>query len=163
MPLITDAIEGNNDDGGDPTILDVRNDASSTEHMVRVEVARVDGAHAPYSYDVDVLQSLKNIFDPGRMGPRRVRVRVALACARDPIIKDDTVTMTFQRVAADYSAMNGTWLGRAETSGGTATTYGFTVSGAGLVSARTVDGVADGATGTLAETSDGGVLPRLLE
>ena len=160
VPLITDAIEGNNDDGGDPTILDVRNDASSTEHMVRVEVARVDGAHAPYSYDVDEApgrgKSLKNIFDPGAHWVRVVYASGWRSRARAiTIIKDDTVTMTFQRVAADYSAMNGTWLGRAETSGGTATTYGFTVSGAGLVSARTVDGVADGATGTLAETSDG--------
>ena len=160
VPLITDAIEGDNDDGGDPTILDVRNDASSTEHMVRVEVARMDGAHEPYGYDVDEAPgrgtALKNIFDPG---PHWVRVVFASGwrsrARAVTIIKDDTVTITFQRVAADYSAMNGTWLGRAETAGGTAMTYGFTVSGAGVVAARTVDGVADAATGTLAETSEG--------
>jgi hypothetical protein len=160
VPLITDAIEGDNDDGGDPTVLDVRNDASSTERMVRIEVARADGTHEPYGYDVDEApgrgKSLKNIFDAG---PHWVRVVYASGWrsrARSIlVVKDDTVTLTFQRVAADFSAMNGTWLGRAETGAGAALTYGFTVAGAGLASARTVDGVADAATGTLAETSEG--------
>lgn len=160
VPLITDVIEGDNDDGGDPTILDVRNDASSTEHMVRIEIARVDGTKPPYAYDVDEEpgrgKSLKNIFDAG---PHWVRVVFASGwrsrARAVTVVKDDTVTITFQRVAADFAAMNGTWLGRAETSVGAAFTYGFTVGGAGLVSARTVDGVADAATGTLAETSEG--------
>ncbi len=160
VPLITDAIDGDNDDGGDPTILDVRNDAASLDAIVKVEVARVDATQAPYSYVVNEApgdgKSLRNIFDAG---PHWVRVVYASGwrsrARAITVIKDDTVTITFAHRAADLAVMAGAWFGPTGTLGGPSHTYGFTLDVGGQATARTLDGVADAVTGTLAETSEG--------
>ena len=160
VPLITDAIDGDNDDGGDPTILDVRNDAASLDAIVAVHVARVDGTHAPYSYVVNEPpgdgKSLRNIFDAG---PHWVRVVYASGwrsrARAITVVKDDTVTISFLHAAADLAAMAGTWFGATQAAGGAPHTYALTLDASGQAGARTVDGVADAATGTLAETSEG--------
>jgi len=160
VPLITDAIDGNNDDGGDPTILDVRNDAVSLDAIVKVEVARVDGTQAPYSYVVNEGpgdgKSLRNVFDAG---PHWVRVVYASGwrsrARAITVVKDDTVTITFAHRAPDLATMAGTWFGPSGTLGSPSQTYGLTLDAAGQATARAVDGVAAAVTGTLAETSEG--------
>jgi len=158
--VITDAINGDNDDGGDPTILLVGNADASVDAIVRIEVARVDGTHAPYGYDVDTAAggaaALKNVFDAG---PHWVRVVYASGWrsrARSiDVVKDATVSTSFLHGAPVIAPLAGTWFGAAQTSTGTSLTYAFTLDAAGNASARTTDGVVDAATGTLAETSEG--------
>ncbi len=157
---ITDAIDGDNDDGGDPTILTILNDGLSTEPIVRVEIARADGAHAPYAYTIDTApgagKALKNIFDAGAHWVRVVYASGWRTRARTiDIIKDGTVSMTFLHGPFAPAEMAGTWFGAAETSGGVSQTYALTLDATGQAGARTIDGVAGLATGTLAETSEG--------
>ncbi len=156
--VITDAIDGGN--SGDPTVVLVGNDATSTEAIVQIEAYRVDGAHAPYSYPVNTTAggaaSLKNVFDAGE---HWVRVIYASGWRSKPqtilVVKDATATVKFVHATPDYAAVAGTWFGSTETSLGVSHTYAFTLNAGGAAGARTIDGVVDAATGTLAETSEG--------
>ena len=158
--LITDAINGSNGDGGDPTVLLVGNEAGSTEAIVEIDVVRIDGAHAPYTYPVNTAPgaaaSLKDVFDAGA---HSVRVVYASGWRSQShavdIVKDGTVTTKFVHAAPDLSLMAGTWFGSAANPLGVSITYAFTLDVAGHASTRTIDGVADAATGTLTETSEG--------
>lgn len=158
--VITDAIDGGNGDGGDPTIMLVGNQATSTDAIVQIEVVRVDGTHAPYSYAVNTspggAASLKDVFDAGL---HSVRVVFASGWRSFPhtveVVKDATVTTTFVHAAPDLTVLAGAWYGGAANPLGVPVTYGFTLDAAGHAGGRALDGVADAATGTLAETSEG--------
>ena len=156
---ITDAIDGGNDDGGDPTVLNVFNDAVSTEAVVQIDVSRVDGAHVPYSYPVSMAAgggtALKNVFDAGAHWVRVVYASGWRSRARSiTIVKDGSVSTTFSHGAPLLTAMAGTWFGATESLAGVSHTYALTLDASGQASARSIDGVASAATGVLAETSE---------
>ncbi len=157
---ITNAIEGDNGDGGAPTVLLVRNDPASTEAIVKILVARLDEAHVPYAYDVNdapgVATSLNDGFDAGDHWVRVVYASGWRSRALPiVVVKDGSVTLTFAHAPPDLAAMAGTWFGGADTSLGVPHTYALTIAVSGQVGGRTIDGVVDTATGTLDETSEG--------
>lgn len=158
--LITDVIEGDGGDGGDPTVLLVTNDAASIDAIVKIDVAKVDGTQPPLSFPVGTAPgtaaSLKDVFAPGAHWVRVVyasgwRSRVHTV----DVVKDGTVATKFLHGTPDVSVMAGAWFGSGEDSLGVPHTYAFTLDAVGAAGARTIDGVVDAATGTLAETSEG--------
>ncbi|MCC7137725.1 MAG: hypothetical protein IT460_04780 [Planctomycetes bacterium] len=157
---ISDAIEGDNGDGGDPTVVRVENDPASVDAIVTILVARADGTMTPKSFTVDEdpgdSKSLKDVLTAGTNYVRVVYASGWRSRARSvEVIKDDTVSVSFRHGTTDVASMAGTWFGGGEDGGGTARTWALTLDGSGNASARTMDGSVAMATGTTTETSEG--------
>ena len=141
-------------------MLLVTNDVASIDAIVTIDVTKVDGAQGPYSFPVSTgpgtAAALRDVFAPG---PHWVRVVYASGWRSRlhavDIVKDGTVSTKFLHGVPDLSVVAGTWFGSGEDSLGVPHTYAFTLDAVGGAAARTIDGVVDAATGTLAETSEG--------
>jgi hypothetical protein len=160
VAAVSDAVSGKKKhSGSSPTVLVVRNDPASTDTIIEVDVARVDGAEPPTSNVVGsapgFATTFTDVFDPGAHWVRVVYASGWHSRAKSiDVVSSATVTVTFIHAAPNLAAVSGTWFGATERLG-VGHTYGLTLSAVGAASGRTLDGVADASTGTLVETSEG--------